>query len=246
MRRVDAVIAVSQTTADGVVSHGLARREQVHVVSNGPTPGLGRVEDVTRIADFRRRMGLNQRYVLTVGPLAAHKAVGDMLAALAAARSHPEGADLALVFAGRADPEQALTVASAARRLGVEKAIAITGFLSDDELSTALSGAEALLLAGRHEGFSIPALDAMELGLPVVAVDAGAFPETCADAALLVPAGDAQAAGRALVRAVQPGATRERLTRAGFARALDFSWDEQAARLEQIWRDLVDAPRPKA
>jgi len=242
LRRVDAVIAVSQTTADGVLAHGLADPSRVHVVTNGPTPGLRRTDDVARLADFRRRMGLNQRYVLTIGPLEAHKAVGDMLAALAAARAHPQCADLALVFAGRADPEQALTVARAARRLGLEKAVAITGFLSDDELSTAMSGAEALLLAGRHEGFSIPALDAMELGLPVVAVAAGAFPETCGDAALLVPPGDAQAAGAALVAAVQPGATRARLSHAGFERAMDFSWDEQAAKLEQLWESLADRP----
>ena len=239
LRRVDAVIAVSQTTADGVLAHGLVEPSRVHVVGNGPTPGLRRTDDVARMADFRRRMGLNQRYVLTIGPLAAHKAVGDMLAALAAARSQPKGADLALVFAGRADPEQALTVARAARRLGVEQAIAITGFLTDDELSTALSGAEALLLAGRHEGFSIPALDAMELGLPVVAVSAGAIPETCGDAALLVPPGDAEAAGAALVRAVQPGVTRECLSHAGFDRALHFSWDEEAEKLEHIWMALA-------
>ncbi|MFT7462626.1 MAG: glycosyltransferase involved in cell wall biosynthesis [Pseudohongiellaceae bacterium] len=239
LRRVAAVIAVSQTTASGVLAHGLMDASRVHVVPNGPTPGLSLAGDVAPIADFRSRLGLNQRYVLTVGPLAAHKAVGDMLAALAAARTHPEGADLALVLAGRADPDRALTVAQAARRLGVEQAIAITGWLSDDELSAAMSGAEALLLAGRHEGFSIPALDAMALGLPVVGARAGALPETCGEAALLVPPGDAEAAGEALVSATEPGPTRERLIRAGRQRAAAFSWDEQALRLEGIWEGLV-------
>lgn len=240
LRRVAALIAVSQTTADGVVAHGLADASRVHVVPNGPTPGLSRVDDVVRLSDFRRRLGLNQRYVLSLGPLAAHKAVGDMLAILAAARALPQGADLALVLAGRADPERALTVARAARRLGVEDAVAITGLLGDDELSTAFSGAEALLLAGRHEGFSIPALDAMAMGLPVVGVAAGALPETCADAALLLPPGELSATGAALVQAAEPGPTRERLIAAGRERASHFSWQEQAARLEQVWAGLVD------
>jgi glycosyltransferase involved in cell wall biosynthesis len=238
---LSAVIAVSETTARGIMSHGLVEARRVHVVPNAPTPGLQAVGDVDRLADFRRRLGLNQRYVVSVGPLDAHKAVGDMLAGLAAARELPHGADLALVLVGRTDPERALIVAREARRLGVEQALAITGTLSDDELSVALAGAEALLLAGRHEGFSIPALDALALGLPVVAPEAGALPETCGEAAWLVQPGDARAMAEALVQATRHGAERDRVIAAGRQRAAQLSWDDAAARLEQVWQGMLDA-----
>ena len=102
-----------------------------------------------------------------------------------------------------------------------------------------MTGAEALLLTGRHEGFSIPALDALALGLPVVAPSAGALPETCGEAAWLVAPGDMAAMAAALVQAAHHGGERDDVIAAGKLRAAQLTWSDAAARLEQVWQGVL-------
>ena len=61
-------------------------------------------------------------------------------------------------------------------------------------------------MLSEHEGFGVPLIEAMSHGLAVVAAGSGAQVETVADAGLLFPPGDAEAAARELTRLVdEPG-----------------------------------------
>ena len=242
LARAACVVAVSKATGDELVARGQAPRDRVHVVPNAGTPGLERAADPQRIAELRRRLGLNTRYVLAIGPVASHKRPGALLAALAAARARPGGADLALLLAGRADAGVAAAAARRARSLGLLEALRVPGALSQDDLLAALSGADALALAGAVEGFAIPVVDAQRLGVPVVAAAAGALPEVVGDGGWLVPPGDAQAFASALLAAVTPGAERDARLAAGRAAAARWSWADSAARLEAVWEELAARP----
>jgi glycosyltransferase involved in cell wall biosynthesis len=104
-----------------------------------------------------------------------------------------------------------------------------------------LRGATALAFPSRDEGFGFPALEAMSVGVPVVATRAGAIPEVVGDAALLVPVDDADALAGALRTAIEDRETRGRLIDAGTARAAAFSWIEHARGMAQLWRDALAA-----
>ncbi len=62
---------------------------------------------------------------------------------------------------------------------------------SDEELRALYSGAIALLMPSRDEGYGLPAVEAMACGAPVLAADRGGLPEACDGAALLLPFDDA-------------------------------------------------------
>jgi len=245
LKRAARLVAVSQSTAAELRSRGLAGPDALSVVPNAPTPGLAPVTDTDALAAFRRRAGLNCRYLLTIGPLAGHKRVGQALELLAELRagtqgSVGEGSDLALVLAGRADPETALTVTRRAERLGLAPAVRLVGVLADDELAAALCGAEALLSLGRSEGFAIPVVDAQTLGVPVVAVSAGALPEVGGDAAWMVAPDDRAALAAAVCEAVRPGPEREARLSRGRALAARWSWEASAEALVQCWRATLE------
>lgn len=238
LARAARVACVSRITADGLLASGLVPRERVLVAPNAGTPGLEAPAGPEPIAALRRRLALNTRYVLALGPVAPHKRPGLALAALAAARERPGGGDLALLLAGRADAAQAERAALRARQLGVLDALRVPGPLSDADLAAALSGADALLVASEVEGFSIPVVDAQRLGVPVVAVAAGALPEVAGEGGLLAPPGDADALGAALLAAVTPGPARDALLARGRAAAARWSWDATAEALERAWREV--------
>jgi alpha-1,3-rhamnosyl/mannosyltransferase len=104
------------------------------------------------------------------------------------------------------------------------------GFVSDADLVRLYNLARVLAYPSVSEGFGFPPLEAMACGVPVVAGDAGAVPETVRDAALLVdPASPEDLAG-ALRAAMEDAAIREGLTSRGHARAAAFTWGGTAAR----------------
>jgi glycosyltransferase involved in cell wall biosynthesis len=102
--------------------------------------------------------------------------------------------------------------------------------VSEDLLPALYAGAEAFVLPSLHEGFGLPVVEAMACGVPVVASDRGALPETCGGAALLVDPTDPEAVADAIDAAIGD----ERLAAAGMERAAAFSWERTAENVDIV------------
>jgi glycosyltransferase involved in cell wall biosynthesis len=109
---------------------------------------------------------------------------------------------------------------------------------SDDGLAELYRRAFALLIPSLSEGFGLPALEAMACGCPVVAARAGALPEVCGDAALLLEPTDVDAWLEAVTALVASPAARAQLIEAGLARAARFTWERTAQGVAAIYRAL--------
>jgi glycosyltransferase involved in cell wall biosynthesis len=99
------------------------------------------------------------------------------------------------------------------------------------------------VIPSRHEGFGLPALEAMACGTPVLVTDAGNSPAVVGDAALLVPAGDAPALAGGLRRLISEPALRDRLRREGPVRASEFSWERAAQRTLAVYERVAARDR---
>ncbi|MCU1373087.1 MAG: putative glycosyltransferase [Actinomycetia bacterium] len=125
---------------------------------------------------------------------------------------------------------------------GVQLILAGSQSWVDDATRAALlRGATALAYPSRYEGFGFPVLEAMSVGVPVVASAVGGVPEVAGDAALLVAPDDPGALADALRTAVGDEAERSRLITAGHARASSFTWEAHARGMAQLWRDALEA-----
>jgi glycosyltransferase involved in cell wall biosynthesis len=86
-----------------------------------------------------------------------------------------------------------------------------------------MAGALAVVVPSTYEGFGLPALEAMAAGAPVVAARAGALPEVCGEAAVLVaPTPDGLARG--ISDLANDEALRANLSSRGRLRAREFTW----------------------
>ena len=146
------------------------------------------------------------------------------MALLVARRHHDAAATLTVV--GR--PVVASYTSALLRfvdELGLRDAVTFTGPLSDRELVGAMAASDVFVLTSRHEGFGVPVLEAMTLGLPVVANAAGALPEIVGDAGVLVDATDPYATADAVAELVADPARCRALAEAGRERlgALDLA-----------------------
>ena len=96
-----------------------------------------------------------------------------------------------------------------------------------------------LLIASWDEGFGVPALEAMTIGLPVIATARGALPETLGGAGILVNPGDPDEMAAAMARLLDDPVLRRQQAAKGVKRAADFDWDASAARLIEAFRQAM-------
>jgi len=113
--------------------------------------------------------------------------------------------------------------------------------LPDAEYARVLATAEVAVIPSLYEGFSLPAVEHMASGTPLIASRAGALPEVTGDAALLVPPGDAEELSAALGGLLDDEPARVRLASSGLARVRErFAWPAVAAATEALYRKVIN------
>ncbi len=116
--------------------------------------------------------------------------------------------------------------------------------ISDLELAELVASAEIAVVPSLYEGFSLPAVEHMASGTPLVASRTGALPEVTGDAAMLVTPGDAEELCAALRALHDSPAERERLSRAALARVAErFAWQAVARATVAEYRQAIAASR---
>lgn len=147
---------------------------------------VGILRDGSRHIQPHKRLPGDVR-LLFVGRGVANKAQDELILVLASLRQ--AGVNATLRLAGAWGPGTAFEARCRwlARRLGIESDVAFLGSISDAELASEYGAATAFVSMSRHEGYFVPAIEAMEAGLPIVARAAGAVPETIGQAGLLIP-----------------------------------------------------------
>ena len=169
----------------------------------------------------RLRHGLERPYVLTVASDLRRK----NLAALEEAAGVLREDGIELVAAGSGRSYMRGEHAHGLRRIG---------YVADEDLPGLYAGALAFAMPSLYEGFGLPVLEAMASGVPVVAANTAALPETCGDAALLVEPDDLGMLAQAVHTAATDESRRTGLRRAGLERAAQFSWGRTAELTDEL------------
>jgi glycosyltransferase involved in cell wall biosynthesis len=121
--------------------------------------------------------------------------------------------------------------------------------VSDERIVELYAEASVAVVPSLYEGFSLPAIEAMACGVPLVATTGGALPEVVgADGVtgLLVPPGDAGALAAALGRVLDDPVLAARLSFAGRQRVLErFTWRACAAATVEHYRWVIEHPGPR-
>jgi alpha-1,3-rhamnosyl/mannosyltransferase len=228
VKKAAAVVTPSRHSADHAVRVLGLEASRVHVIPHGVEP------------QFRPDSNGHppeHPYVLYVGAWGPHKGYAEAMEAIAgiADEGHPHR----LVIAGRQDDWMLGRVQQVVNRARRPDLIDVAGYV--DDLAGLYQGADALIVTSRHEGFGLPALEAMASGTPVVAFDNTAIPEVVGDGGRLVPDGDVGGLVRAVNVVIDDEMVRRSLVRRGLARAREFSWRRSAEAHARVYRAALDA-----
>ncbi|MGI8632902.1 MAG: glycosyltransferase family 4 protein [Solirubrobacterales bacterium] len=233
-RRADLVIADSTASRDDFVQTLGLDSQRISVVALGVDPP--RVAP-TPEPEVRDTLGFGERpLILCVSQKRPYKNQEALIRALV---SLPEAG---LVVPGAATSyEQSLRELAA--ELGVADRVAFPSWVSDADLEGLYAASRCFALPSLFEGFGLPVLEAMARGLPVVCSDAWSLPEVAGQAALLVDATNHDTLARAIRRVLDDAQLRDRLVRAGHARAATFSWDRTGTETVAAYRRSIESRR---
>jgi glycosyltransferase involved in cell wall biosynthesis len=228
-RRADLIIVPSQYTA-GEVSRTLGVAPERVFVCRPGAPGWARPLGDDRPA-------ARDGYVLFLGALGARKNIGRLLDAYAMLRSRRPDVPK-LVLAGKQPDPQADWLA-ALYRPPLAGHVEMPGYIPDDRRPRLYAGARILVIPSLEEGFGLPALEAMALGIPVVASARGSLPEVLGGAGVLMNPEDVSEMAAAIERALYEPGLAAAMTRRGLDRAKTYSWENSVSELIGRYRDAI-------
>jgi glycosyltransferase involved in cell wall biosynthesis len=153
--------------------------------------------------------------------------------------------DVELVVIGK--PRQESGAPRLIRELGIGDAVRFVSGVDQTDIVRLYAEAEVAVVPSLYEGFSLPAIEAMACGVPVVGTLAGAVPEvvgTDGETALLVPPADPGALAGAIGRLLDDARLRQRIGAAGRARVMErFTWRACAIGTAEQYRIVLEEER---
>jgi glycosyltransferase involved in cell wall biosynthesis len=148
---------------------------------------------------------------LSVGRIAPNKAIEDTVAALLVTRSRRDPSATLLVIGKPATTSYADALYRYVASLGLTDAVTFSGHASDATVAAAYARADVLVVTSAHEGYCVPVVEAMTVGLPVVAFRQGALPEVLGEAGVLVDSTDPYTLAATIADVVHDAPLRARL-----------------------------------
>lgn len=216
------------------------RRQRVEVLTHGIDLEAVRARRADRAA-VRAELGIADDEVVigTVANLRREKAYDLLLEAAAGALARDDHLRFVAVGQGPLEDE----VRARHERLGLGDRFLLLGYR--DDAVRVMSGFDVFTLASRHEGLPVALMDALALGLPIVATAVGGIPEAVTNGVegLLVPAERPDELAGAYLRLASDEAERARLGAAAASTAGRFDVRAATRRLETIYREAAASRR---
>jgi len=225
-KRAHRIIAVSETIRNALVSLGATAPEHVHVIPNGVEWERFPVES---------GIGPDGRTVIFTGNLAAYQGVDLLLKAFATLRARRADVRLMIVTDSSFAPFEAL-----AQRLGVRSAIDLRQVPFPEQSALLAAAAVAVNPRVQCDGIPQKLLNYMAAGMPIATFEGSAGPVRHEVTGLRVPNGDTAAMAGAMERLLTDRELARKLGDAAREQARrDFGWAQVAARVEQVYRDVI-------
>lgn len=231
LKRADLLLAISSSSRREAIDHLDIPEDRVVNISSAIDPAFVPVEISGEDADaLRRRMGIPGRFVMYTGGIDHRKNLEGLIKAYALLKpALRRKRQLAIVCSINDAQRELLRAIAKKAGLGPQELV-LTGFVSEADLIALYNMCELFVFPSLHEGFGLPALEAMTCGAPTIGSDRSSIPEVIGHPDALFDPADAQAIADKIERVLTVPSFANMLRRHGLKQSRQFHWDKSAER----------------
>jgi glycosyltransferase involved in cell wall biosynthesis len=247
LRRADLLLSISASSGREAVDHLGVAASQVVTISTACNDEFkpAKVSPAQR-SDLARRYGLTKAYVMYTGGIDHRKNIEGLIRAFGLLpKSVRSGHQLAVVCAAHDTDRSRLL--DLARSAGLsEGELVMTGFVPEDDLLALYRGCALFVFPSWHEGFGLPALEAMACGRPTIGANTSSLPEVIGWEEAMFDPYDDQAIAELMAKSLTDQAFRKSLEQNARKQAQAFSWTRSARTAWQAIERLPFSRKPDA
>jgi glycosyltransferase involved in cell wall biosynthesis len=236
-RTASLIITPSESVRAEVSEHLRIRPSKIVAIPEAPRD-IFRPAPAEEIVETRRRLGIEDEFILFVGTIEPRKNLATLLAAfeeiLRSTALCPQ-----LVIAGR-EGWLVDELFAHVKKSGAQSRLRFTGYLTDEDLRALYSSCRVFVYPSLYEGFGLPPLEAMACGAPVITSRIPSIVETVGtDAVRLISPTDVQALARALSEIISNENERQRLAFIGRERVAELTWEKTARATLGVYHEAL-------
>ena len=239
----DIIATVSDYSKQDIAEKVGVPVEKIKVVPNG----LREVnpKDPSLEIELKNRFAINEKYVLNVGGIHERKNIVQLVHAFAGLVNHRGYSGKLLItgnVSGAPYQRKMKKICDASvRETGMENKIVFTGYISEQELDSLFRMAGLLIYPSLYEGFGIPILEAMKMGLPVITSNITAMPEVAGGAAYLVDPNSIEDMTSAMSEVLQNKILREEMIEKGLELVHPYTWKNVSERYLELYQEIIES-----
>jgi len=230
--RADAIICVSQFTADELAALMSVPRAKLKAIHSG-LPDSMRRADRDVVASLRQKYKLERPYLLSVGTVEPRKNYTFLIDVF-----DQLDFDGDLVIAGMHGWKYERFLERVARSKKRDR-IRLMEYVAEEDLPALYSGAEVFLITSLYEGFGFTPLEAMQCQTPVISAATGSLPEVLGDGAALIEHFDPEAWKVVVENLLTDTGRRQALAKQGHAQTARYTWEKAARQTWSVYRSLA-------
>ncbi|MGB3714904.1 MAG: glycosyltransferase [Candidatus Promineifilaceae bacterium] len=247
----DRIIAATQ--AEYAQLHWLYAADMNKVKVIPPGVDLNRFSPIDK-ADAKAQVGIKpgHRNILFAGRIEPLKGIDTLLCAMSLIQKHsPEAIENVSVAIVGGDPwsddpsDEMARLQDMRNKLGVTDIVTFLGAKDQDDLPNYYAAAEMVVMPSHYESFGLVALEAMAMGIPVIASEVGglAFLVRDGENGFLVPSRDPEALAERIYTLLMDDECRQRLGANALEHAQGYAWPNIVDRIQVVYEDLLNSTK---
>lgn len=237
IKKADLLLSISESSRQEALTYlGMSPQSVVNISTDCDAHFSPRVITQDDRKRLNQQYGVNRPYVLYTGGIDRRKNIEQLIRAYAQLPDTVRTQHQLVIVCSVQTPDRH-RLESIANEAGLSRdELVMTGYVSEEDLVCLYNACQLFVFPSWHEGFGLPALEAMRCGKAVIASGTSSLPEVVGLAEALFDPHDERAIAEKMLRALSDSEFRAHLEQHGQAQCLRFSWDRSA---QVAWAAMV-------